>query len=193
MASPEIKHDQAPELHQSYVHDEKTFGRDDPEVDQPAVYAEKAGVVDYKADAIEAENAEHRMTVLQAVKAYPMASFWAFVMSCTIVSAASLAMTDSILNRTDHGVVRRLLDWQLRCLASFQAEVRSPRFRKRRICHRHEMAICTPDLRPAWCPDRSVLSWPTDKPHRLPLGNNHRSDVLECLHLVSPFQHFETS
>ena len=51
-----------------------------------AVYAEKAGVADYKADAIEAENAEHNMTVLQAVRAYPMASFWAFVMSCTIVS-----------------------------------------------------------------------------------------------------------
>lgn len=38
-----------------------------------------------KADAIEAENAEHNMTVLQAVRAYPMASFWAFIMSCTIV------------------------------------------------------------------------------------------------------------
>ena len=47
---------------------------------------EKAKVADYKADAVEAENAEHNMTVLQAVRAYPMASFWAFVMSCTIVS-----------------------------------------------------------------------------------------------------------
>ena len=47
---------------------------------------EKAGVADFKADAIEAENAEHNMTVLEAVKAYPMASFWAFIMSCTIVS-----------------------------------------------------------------------------------------------------------
>jgi MFS transporter, SP family, general alpha glucoside:H+ symporter len=35
--------------------------------------------------AIEAENAEHSMTVLQAVRAYPMATFWAFVMSSTII------------------------------------------------------------------------------------------------------------
>lgn len=51
-----------------------------------SIYAEKADVADYKNDAIEAENEEHNMTVLQAVRAYPMASFWAFVMSCTIVS-----------------------------------------------------------------------------------------------------------
>lgn len=57
------------------------------EVERPSVYAEKAGVSDFKADAIEAENAEHSMTVLQAVRAYPMASFWAFVMSATIVSS----------------------------------------------------------------------------------------------------------
>jgi SP family general alpha glucoside:H+ symporter-like MFS transporter len=47
---------------------------------------EKATGADYKADAVEAENAEHNMTVIEAMKAYPMASFWAFVMSCTIVS-----------------------------------------------------------------------------------------------------------
>lgn len=51
---------------------------------------EKAEFVDYKADAVEAENAEHNMGVLEAVKAYPMASFWAFVMSFTIVSCLSL-------------------------------------------------------------------------------------------------------
>jgi hypothetical protein len=34
---------------------------------------------------IEAENVEHDMGVLDAVKAYPMAATWAFVMSCTIV------------------------------------------------------------------------------------------------------------
>jgi SP family general alpha glucoside:H+ symporter-like MFS transporter len=44
-------------------------------------HAEKADVSDFKASAIEAENAEHNMTVLQAVRAYPMASFWAFVVS----------------------------------------------------------------------------------------------------------------
>lgn len=47
---------------------------------------EKAKVADYKADAIEAENEEHNMGVLDAIKAYPMASWWAFVMSATIVS-----------------------------------------------------------------------------------------------------------
>jgi SP family general alpha glucoside:H+ symporter-like MFS transporter len=47
---------------------------------------EKAQVADYKADAVEAENAEHNMGVLEAVRAYPMATFWAFVMSSTIVS-----------------------------------------------------------------------------------------------------------
>lgn len=46
---------------------------------------EKAVGPDYKADAVEAENAEHNMTVMEAVRAYPMATFWAFVMSCTIV------------------------------------------------------------------------------------------------------------
>jgi SP family general alpha glucoside:H+ symporter-like MFS transporter len=51
---------------------------------------EKAHVADYKADAVEAENAEHNMSVLEAVRAYPMASFWAFVMSFTIVSAFPL-------------------------------------------------------------------------------------------------------
>lgn len=44
--------------------------------------------VDYdRAGAIDAEEIEHNMTVLQAVKAYPAASWWAFVMSCTIVSS----------------------------------------------------------------------------------------------------------
>lgn len=39
-----------------------------------------------KADAINAENVEYNMGVLEAVRAYPAASWWAFVMSCTIVS-----------------------------------------------------------------------------------------------------------
>lgn len=38
--------------------------------------------------AMDAETLEHQMTVLQAVKAYPAASWWAFVMSATIVSLA---------------------------------------------------------------------------------------------------------
>ena len=51
-----------------------------------SVYSSQVKVSDFKADAIEAENAEHNMTVLGAVKAYPMAAFWAFVMSSMIVS-----------------------------------------------------------------------------------------------------------
>ncbi|RDW83515.1 hypothetical protein BP5796_05006 [Coleophoma crateriformis] len=62
---------------------------DDPEVAAQVenVYDldEKAKAADYKADAVEAENAEHNMGVLEAVRAYPMASFWAFVMSFTII------------------------------------------------------------------------------------------------------------
>ena len=46
------------------------------------------GKGDYdRTGAIDAEKIEHDMTVLQAVKAYPAASWWAFVMSCTIVSS----------------------------------------------------------------------------------------------------------
>lgn len=45
----------------------------------------KATAADYRLDAIEAENQEHSMTVMEAVRAYPMACFWAFVMSSTIV------------------------------------------------------------------------------------------------------------
>jgi SP family general alpha glucoside:H+ symporter-like MFS transporter len=42
--------------------------------------------VDYnRSGAIDAEKIEHDMTVLQAVKAYPAASWWAFLMSCTII------------------------------------------------------------------------------------------------------------
>ncbi|KAJ7022928.1 maltose porter [Mycena alexandri] len=40
---------------------------------------------EYKTEAMEAELTEHNMTVMQAVKAYPMACFWAFVMSFTII------------------------------------------------------------------------------------------------------------
>lgn len=46
---------------------------------------EKAGYD--KGAAIDAENIEHEMSVMQAVKAYPAASWWALVMSSTIVSS----------------------------------------------------------------------------------------------------------
>jgi MFS transporter, SP family, general alpha glucoside:H+ symporter len=50
--------------------------------------SDKSGAVYNKAGAIEAENEEHNMTVLEAVRAYPMATLWAFIMSCTIVSCS---------------------------------------------------------------------------------------------------------
>jgi SP family general alpha glucoside:H+ symporter-like MFS transporter len=49
---------------------------------------EKTRYADMKADAVEAENAEHSLGVISAVKAYPMAATWAFIISCTIVSRA---------------------------------------------------------------------------------------------------------
>lgn len=47
---------------------------------------EKTRAADMKADAIEAENIELKLGVIQAVKQYPMAATWAFIISCTIVS-----------------------------------------------------------------------------------------------------------
>lgn len=58
----------------------------DAQLEHAADLDEKAHIADYKADAVEAENVEHNMGVLEAVRAYPMASFWAFIMSFTIVS-----------------------------------------------------------------------------------------------------------
>ena len=52
-----------------------------------------------KSGAIDAENIEHDMTVMQAVKAYPAASWWAFVMSSTIVSS-HLDVSDSRADAT---------------------------------------------------------------------------------------------
>jgi hypothetical protein len=53
------------------------------------VYAADEKVGYNRSGAIDAEKIEHDMTVLQAVKAYPAASWWAFVMSCTIVSSCA--------------------------------------------------------------------------------------------------------
>lgn len=59
--------------------DEKNFAK---HIDHP----EAVDAIAQRQEAMEAETAESDMTVLQAVKAYPMACFWAFVMSFTIVS-----------------------------------------------------------------------------------------------------------
>jgi SP family general alpha glucoside:H+ symporter-like MFS transporter len=75
--------------------DAKTpLGGDAPEVEKAPAHAhvdhgadmdEKARLADYKAGAMEAETTEINMGVLEAVKLYPMATFWAFVMSTTII------------------------------------------------------------------------------------------------------------
>ncbi|KJX95580.1 MFS transporter like protein [Zymoseptoria brevis] len=49
---------------------------------------EKTRRTDLLTDAYEAENVELKMGVIQAVKAYPMASLWAFVFSSTIIMEA---------------------------------------------------------------------------------------------------------
>ncbi|KAF9873328.1 MFS maltose [Colletotrichum karsti] len=69
----------------------KSTGADAAEVERyvdtqhDADLDEKAGIAAFKKDAIEAEQAEHNMGVLEAVKLYPMASLWAFIMSTTII------------------------------------------------------------------------------------------------------------
>ena len=69
--------------------DNKSYGDEqrveEARPDNDSIYAEKQNVD--RAGAIMADNAEHKMGVLAAVRAYPMASFWAFVMSSTIVSS----------------------------------------------------------------------------------------------------------
>jgi SP family general alpha glucoside:H+ symporter-like MFS transporter len=70
---------------------EKSYGGDahvekaHPHMEDASALDNKAQLAQYKAAAIDAENLEHDMGVLQAVRAYPMATLWAFVMSCTIV------------------------------------------------------------------------------------------------------------
>lgn len=74
--------DQVETKAQDDVHVEKAI----TPVDDERALDEKALAAQYKAAAIEGENAEHDMGVPQAVKEYPMAALWAFIMSCTIVS-----------------------------------------------------------------------------------------------------------
>ncbi|KAJ4376378.1 hypothetical protein N0V83_001661 [Neocucurbitaria cava] len=65
-------------------HNEKGISQ----VEDASAIDEKAQLAQYKAAAIEAENVEHNMGVPEAVRAYPMAALWAFVMSCTIIMEA---------------------------------------------------------------------------------------------------------
>jgi SP family general alpha glucoside:H+ symporter-like MFS transporter len=68
------------------VHVEKAISH----VDDSTALDEKAQAALYKTQAMDAETAEHDMGVVQAVRAYPMAALWAFIMSCTIVSLLAL-------------------------------------------------------------------------------------------------------
>ena len=72
------------------VHVEKAISH----VDDSAALDEKAQAALYKTQAMDAETAEHDMGVIQAVKAYPMAALWAFIMSCTIVRLLALIAHD---------------------------------------------------------------------------------------------------
>lgn len=86
-------------------------------VEDSANLDENAKIEQYKAAAIEAENAEHNMGVVQAVKEYPMAALWAFVMSCTIVRRLSFPILNIsrlriAANTTlDYGVLLCLPCW----------------------------------------------------------------------------------
>jgi SP family general alpha glucoside:H+ symporter-like MFS transporter len=62
---------------------------------------EKTRAANMKADAIDAENVELNLGVIAAIKAYPMAATWAFVISCTIVSCESLSKTKETLLMLD--------------------------------------------------------------------------------------------
>lgn len=66
------------------IHEEKDTGI--AHVDDSHNLDNEAKLEAYKAAAMEAEVAEQQSGVVQAVKEYPMAALWAFVMSCTIVS-----------------------------------------------------------------------------------------------------------
>jgi SP family general alpha glucoside:H+ symporter-like MFS transporter len=64
------------------VQNEKAFSQ----VDDTHNLDVHAKIEAFKAAAMAAEVEEQKSGVLQAVREYPMAATWAFVMSCTIVS-----------------------------------------------------------------------------------------------------------
>ncbi|RBQ86167.1 hypothetical protein VDGD_20778 [Verticillium dahliae] len=83
---------------------------------------EKARAADYRADAIEAENTEYKMGVLQAAKAYTMASLWAFAMSCTIVRGSGLLLAQGYKNKSNlHGVFQIMESYCVFLMGNFIA------------------------------------------------------------------------
>ncbi len=84
---------------------EKPQGDDDVEVQKISadhIYDVNEKVDYNRAGAIDAENNEHRMGVLEAVKAYPAASWWAFVMSSTIVGLPNPIHSGSIPSKSSN-------------------------------------------------------------------------------------------
>jgi SP family general alpha glucoside:H+ symporter-like MFS transporter len=95
-------------------HDHESKPTHAQEIEKPGVEYNENEKTDaaHRAEAIMAESAEHNMTVLEAVKAYPMASFWAFVFSCTIVRHLCLDLSFmQQLTIADHGILRCLPHW----------------------------------------------------------------------------------
>jgi hypothetical protein len=92
---------------------------------------EKARAADMKADAIEAENAEHNLGVIAAIKGYPMAATWAFVISCTIVSCLTSTVVTIPLLTTyqDHGGLLCFPHGKLHCPTRICEQIRCLRRR----------------------------------------------------------------
>jgi SP family general alpha glucoside:H+ symporter-like MFS transporter len=96
--------------------------------------------------AINAEDIEHKMTVLQAAKAYPAASWWAFVMSCTIVSSCSYDRQAGHFSNAaiDHGVILRFLDGTVHSHSSVRQGFWCMERREKRLYYRSFMAVSIP-------------------------------------------------
>jgi hypothetical protein len=83
----------------------------------------------YKDEAVDAENKEQAMTVMEAVKAYPSACAWAFTMSSTIVSTSDVMWGIRLYRCScslflDHGILLPLPYGFFRRPSSVQEEVR---------------------------------------------------------------------
>jgi SP family general alpha glucoside:H+ symporter-like MFS transporter len=95
-------------------HDHESKPAYTQEIEKPGVEYNENEKTDaaHRAEAIMAENVEHNMTVIEAVKAYPWASFWAFVFSCTIVrDRFHKYLIQQQLTIADHGILRCLPHW----------------------------------------------------------------------------------
>lgn len=82
-------------------HDAAHFDNVSQEVDEKGLHQhEVLSDKELLTDAANAENREHEMTLLGAVKDHPMACFWAFVFCFTIVSSDFTSDTELELTGT---------------------------------------------------------------------------------------------